>query len=981
MSANRLFLLMLCGLGIGSLCAQGSLDQTFLRRYNLNAMQGGLAITTSQDGGFVATGQHQNNGSAGGCDVYVYKVDACGNRDWFNLYGTGDSEGGKSIEPTSDGGYVIGGARFITMGVDLAGNPIVENEGLVMRIDALGTPLWYNAYDQVTWVFDVQPMASGFVAIGEADQRPVLLRLDDSGQVLWSKRYPSMSANPLMIEPLDDGGFVFVANQPLSGRDVEVCRLDAAGNPLWMKSFGAGFGPNEHIAWGCNALVNEEGAEVYVLAPTVTGGIGGEDILLMKLSLEDGDVIWSRAVGSPGDDLGRDLIFAQGGLALLGSTDGYGASVLDYPDALSQDLAEQDILLTKLSVNGGVEWSKIYGGNERDKAVGVRFDQALGYTMSAYTSSSVFGNTDGSMDPLFIRADFDGAVACQSVSVSIASIPVAVASQDISSGEVFITQAMEIPIVTSAFEPEDVYQCQTCYNEPAFEAEANLVCMGDTVRLFNTTEVGLRCYQNWEITGDALTAPIGQPGLNDTVLLVFNEPGVYQVKLTSECDDSSIEAVAEIEVLGIEAEAQPDLAFNGFAVSCSGESDGTIESAASGGIQSGDNYVWEWQDEWGDVVGQEQLPAGSYTGFVVNETGCADTVTVVLTAPPALQMVATPFSDYNGFAVSCEGAEDGQVALQAAGGIPEYVYPLPEGLLENDTVTGLGDGDLVFTVIDANGCVAFDSIALDAPSPPFLQLQVEPDTCGASSGILQANFSSVVPPNAVVWPANLGLAQELSAFSELQTGLPAGEYAVELFDGNGCMTLVEVEIPSTSPSDVRFISGPQTVCFPGAVVDFEDLTPGVVLSRMWDFGDGNTAFKPGGEATENLRTQHTYLSVGVFEVELTVENDEGCASSDVLTVEVLEAMMVFVPSAFTPDNDGVNDGFGPVMLGVDEFRMVIYDRWGTPVFETEDEDWWWNGSPDNLGRSHISDLFAWRIEAQGVCDAKRVYTGMVQLIR
>ena len=973
--------ILLLGLSCGALFAQGSLDQTFLRRYNLNAMQGGLAITTSQDGGFVATGQHQNNGGAGGCDVYVYKVDACGNRDWFNLYGSEDSEGGKSIEPTADGGYVIGGAKFITMGVDMMGNPLVENEGLVMRIDALGNLLWYHAYEEVTWVFDVQPMASGFVAIGEAGSRPVLLRLDDQGDVMWAKRYPSMSANPLMIEPLNDGGFVFVSNQPLSGRDVEVCRLDAGGNPIWMKSYGAGFGPNEHIAWGCNALVNEQDNEVYVLAPTVTGGIGGEDILLMKLSLGDGGVIWSRAVGSPGDDLGRDLIFAQGGIALLGSTDGFGASVADHPDVLSQDLAEQDILLTKLSVNGGVEWSKIYGGDERDKAVGVRFDQALGYSMSAYTSSSVFGNTDGSMDPLFIRADFDGDVACQSVSVGVASIPVSVTSQDIVSSEGFNTSASPASISISAFEPDDVYQCQTCYNEPALEAEAEAVCLGDTVRLFNTTEVGLRCYQNWEVTGQGMGEAMTQPGSNDTIALVFSEPGIYQAKLISECEGDSIEAMVEIEVLAIQSQAEPELAFNGFGVSCPEASDGDVLFEATGGLESGDTFDWSWTDDAGVEVFPGELEEGVYTGVVVNEVGCSDTAVVELSAPPPLQISAASVSNFNGFEVSCSGAEDGLVSLQAGGGIPGYVYPMAEGVLANDTVSGLGEGEFVFSVIDANGCTAFDSLVLMAPPLPFLELQVEPDTCATSSGALQANYSSVVPPTTVIWPDDFGPALQLTNASELQTSLPAGEYVVELLDGNGCLTSIAAEIPSTNPSSVAFIYGPERVCFPDAVIDFEDLTDGVVLSRRWDFGDGYTQLKPGGSAQRNMRTQHTYLSAGVFEVELMVQNAEGCSSSETIEVEVLEGMTVFVPSAFTPDNDGVNDGFGPVLTGVDEFRMMIYNRWGSPVFETEEADWWWNGSPDNLGRSHMSDVFTWRIVAQGTCSAKQVFTGFVQLIR
>ena len=289
---------MLAGImSAGMAQGQDALEQTFLRRYNLQTMQGGLAITTSPDGGFIATGQHQNNGSAGGCDVYVYKVDACGNREWFNLYGGPESEGGKSIEPTADGGYIIGGSRATLVGVDGLGNNITEDQGFVMKIAGDGSLEWYHYLENMAWIFDVQPMAMGYIAMGQASSRAVLLRLDDNGNVMWAKRYPSLSENALTVTPLSDGGFFFVSNQPMSGRDVEVARVDANGNPVWMKSYGAGFGENEHIAWGCNALVDEDEGVAYVLGPTVTGGIGGEDILLMKLNISDGTPVWSRALG------------------------------------------------------------------------------------------------------------------------------------------------------------------------------------------------------------------------------------------------------------------------------------------------------------------------------------------------------------------------------------------------------------------------------------------------------------------------------------------------------------------------------------------------------------------------------------------------------------------------------------------------------------------------------------------------------------
>ena len=98
-------------------------------------------------------------------------------------------------------------------------------------------------------------------------------------------------------------------------------------------------------------------------------------------------------------------------------------------------------------------------------------------------------------------------------------------------------------------------------------------------------------------------------------------------------------------------------------------------------------------------------------------------------------------------------------------------------------------------------------------------------------------------------------------------------------------------------------------------------------------------------------------------------------------VEVNDGMSVYVPTAFTPDNDGLNDGFGPVMTGVESFYMWVYNRWGYPVFETDEPGWWWNGSPDNAGRSSKTEMFAWRIEAEGTCDAFEVYTGTVVVLR
>ncbi len=61
-------------------------------------------------------------------------------------------------------------------------------------------------------------------------------------------------------------------------------------------------------------------------------------------------------------------------------------------------------------------------------------------------------------------------------------------------------------------------------------------------------------------------------------------------------------------------------------------------------------------------------------------------------------------------------------------------------------------------------------------------------------------------------------------------------------------------------------------------------------------------------------------------------------------VEVEKHQAIYIPNAFTPNSDGLNDFFGAVGEGIDWFRMEIYDRWGELIFESSDVDVMWDGT-------------------------------------
>ncbi len=950
---------------------------TFLRRYNLPDIQTGLSLATMESGGFVATGQHFNNGSYGECDVYVYRVDDCGNRLWFNLYGTTASEGGRSILPLDDGGFLISGSR-----VDL-GSGMGTGNGLMMRLDASGAVSWFRLYEGLKWVFDARQVEDGFLALGNDGDTPVVLRLSGAGDVLWATRLEGMAEMALALEILPDGGVLLATNEVLSAHDVEVARLAPDGALLWATGYGAGYDPglNEYVKWGCD-LIEDGMGHVYVAAPTEGAGIGGRDILVLKLQADNGDIVWSRGMGSESDDGARSLVAAGTGVAMVGSTEGYSALVADDPSALSEDIEGESVLLARFDAEGYVTWANVYGGSGKERGVGLEYDGELGFTMSAYTTSPVFGCVDANPDPLFIRTDLAGGVQCQSAPVTLVSIPIPAAASELTvNAQSMSITAVDEPVVVTPFEPLDEFQCEACFNQPVCAPSAPAICLGDSVQFFNESQIGLPCFQEWVIDGpefsapwilsaDGVTAPAWAPAM----------PGTYTAILRSTCPDVPTADTVSVFVSQPVATAPALSDFNGFNVSCHDAADGVAEGQSTGGYQVGGPESWTWVSGAGDTLAWNALSVGDFTGYLTDAAGCMDSTTVSLTAPPAVELSSTIVSDFNGYAVSCADSADGAIQVLPAGGVPGYAFFGFPGNELVDTLENAVAGLNVLSVQDANGCIAVDSVVLTAPDLPSMSLSSSLDSCGAGVGtVTVADIAGVAPCN-VLWPVEGAVAVLLSVDSARWEQVSGGTYAIAIQDANGCIGQASIVVPASEVPNVTYGSAPPKVCYPDAEVAFTDDTEGAILSRRWDFGDGRIALIPNaGEGADEI--WHVFTAPGVFDVALEVTNGIGCTATAILTTEVLQGVQVFVPSAFTPNNDGVNDGFAPVLSGVSEFRWQVFDRWGGTLFETSDPDRMWNGSLDNLGRSHMNELFTWRLEAQGECQSVRVFQGQIQLIR
>jgi gliding motility-associated-like protein len=102
-----------------------------------------------------------------------------------------------------------------------------------------------------------------------------------------------------------------------------------------------------------------------------------------------------------------------------------------------------------------------------------------------------------------------------------------------------------------------------------------------------------------------------------------------------------------------------------------------------------------------------------------------------------------------------------------------------------------------------------------------------------------------------------------------------------------------------------------------------------------------------------------------------------------LVVEDKQPLTIFFPNAFTPDNDGLNDAFGP--LGIDlenyDYKMYIFDRWGEMIFESDDVNKFWNGKPDGSNIIAPIGVYTWLAYLTDIYGEEYKYMGRVTLIR
>jgi gliding motility-associated-like protein len=198
------------------------------------------------------------------------------------------------------------------------------------------------------------------------------------------------------------------------------------------------------------------------------------------------------------------------------------------------------------------------------------------------------------------------------------------------------------------------------------------------------------------------------------------------------------------------------------------------------------------------------------------------------------------------------------------------------------------------------------------------------------------------------------------------------QYILSAYDTLGC--------PKPGRDTLIVIVNKKIIAFAG-----RDTT--VVINQPLQFqGTGGTNYF--WSPSTGLNNVNISNPVGVYGPEtdsirykLIVSDSTGCADSAYVTVYVFKTSpYVFVPTAFTPNNDGLNDVVRPIAVGIKQINyFVIYNRWGERVYYTTANRQGWNGSHN--GKLQGSGVFVWMVSAVDYLDRPFFLKGTVTLIR
>jgi gliding motility-associated-like protein len=463
---------------------------------------------------------------------------------------------------------------------------------------------------------------------------------------------------------------------------------------------------------------------------------------------------------------------------------------------------------------------------------------------------------------------------------------------------------------------------------------------------------------NYTINGAPQTAIVTAG--TSTITAPTTTPGVYTYSVTNIQDANSLQCPQNVNASAV-------VTINLLPIVDAGQ-DQTICLGQNVTLTATNATIYNWNNPT-ITNGIPFTPAATATYSVTGTTGlCSSTDQITVNVNPSAAINA-------GTDVTiCYG----ETAVCIATGGVTYIW-------DNNVTNGVAftpqtTANYTVAGIDVNGCAGTDQMTINVVPIPIVNF-----TANVTSGCIPLTvfFNNLNPVNnSFQWILGDG------------TSSNNPNTATTTYNSAGCY---DITLIATTPEGcIGQTTYPSMICtFDNPVADFTVNPPVLSLletttnmvnastganTYIWNFGDAT-----GTSVIEN--PEHTFPSefAASYQITLIAYSVEGCSDTAKVNIEIQDEIIYYIPNTFTPDQDEHNPVFKPIFTsGFDpnDYKMVIYNRWGELLFESNDVNYGWDGTYNGTHGIVKDDTYTWKIEFKTLAsDERKLLMGSVKLLR
>jgi gliding motility-associated-like protein len=516
------------------------------------------------------------------------------------------------------------------------------------------------------------------------------------------------------------------------------------------------------------------------------------------------------------------------------------------------------------------------------------------------------------------------------------------------------------------------------YPAPLLSAVPTQACAPLNAAFTNNTDPAMVGTVVWNFGDGSPTSNAAAPNH------IYTAPGTYDVSLEVTSPEGCVSDTTYVDLINVYDFPQVDFTADVLEGCLGLQVQFTNSSTLTGACN------WDFGDG----------TAASLDCDALHTFNVADTFSVTLTVTSPQGCVSdTTFSDYiNVYAFPDVSFESDTIAgctplaiqftnTTPAGQVGTVLWNLGNGLTstENNPSTVYPDAgtySVSLSVTAPAGCEAniTETDLITAYGHPEVSLFNTPDS---GCYVLPVAFTNTTDPlftGTCIW--DFGDGSTGADCNPLHDYPDPGVYQVFLHvispqncEGDTATTTITVFDHPTA----AFVFGPQPTDFFDTYISFVDSSSVDVVQWDWSFGQDGVL----GQSSEEFPSlSFPSNDMGEYPVQLIVTNANTCQDTADAIVVIDGNYSVYAPNAFTPDGDGINEGFRPFIMDQDErlYRLTIFDRWGQSIWESTDPNKAWDG---RMGGEVIkSDVYVWKLETRDELDRlNHEYIGHVTLLK